>query len=741
MLSATPNRTRRNLLPLLIAFVLAAAPARAQNTPTPTVPDVERLRAHISYLASDKLEGRRTGTPGAQEAARYVAAEFSRLHLSPGGDKSFHNGTDESMGYTQAYTQTFPYVAGVELGKANAMTFATRAADADGSPQAKPETLDLRTGEDWTPLGFSANGTIENAPVVFVGYGITAADQNYDDYKAADVKGNVALAFSGTPDGDNPHGKFTRAGELRFKAAAAHAAGAKALVIIASEVNFKDDSLARLKYDNAGGDAGLPVVVISRQAGAKLLGLQSVAQLTDYEQRVQALKSLVANNTAASNTEAQRLALDNKTVRGVALSITTDVLRKNAPASNVVGVLEGSDPQLKNEVIVIGAHYDHLGRGGEGSLAAREGEIHHGADDNASGTAGLLELARLFSHERTRMRRTVVFIAFSGEEEGLIGSSYYVQNPSRPLEQTVAMINMDMIGRLREGALNVGGVGTASEWRGWVEETNKGYNVKLDPSLTGAGSQPGDSAGSDGGVGKSTGKGADKDAVKGAGKDEGKGKGESVVRGSGRGAAVRNTSGEPVPIIVTGTNGRTAVTATPAERFALRLSDDGFGPSDHSSFYARRVPVLFFFTGSHEDYHKPSDTADRINYEGEARVLQFVRDIVADLQSSERRPTFAVAKAEANSRSTGFRVYLGTVPNYGESTDGLKLDAVREGSPAEKAGVKAGDKVVKLAGRDVHNVYDYTQALSEMKAGQEYEVEVLRDGQRLTLKITPAARK
>jgi S1-C subfamily serine protease len=175
-------------------------------------------------------------------------------------------------------------------------------------------------------------------------------------------------------------------------------------------------------------------------------------------------------------------------------------------------------------------------------------------------------------------------------------------------------------------------------------------------------------------------------------------------------------------------------------RFALRLSEDGFGPSDHSSFFARRVPVRCFFTGSHEDYHKPSDTADRVNYEGEAQVLGLVRDIVYRLQGSDARPTYAVAKAEANTRTT-FRVSLGTVPSYGESTDGLKLDAVREGSPAAAAGLKAGDKIVRLAGRDIRNVYDYTQALSEMKAGQEYEVELLRDGRRLTLKVTPAERK
>ena len=188
-------------------------------------------------------------------------------------------------------------------------------------------------------------------------------------------------------------------------------------------------------------------------------------------------------------------------------------------------------------------------------------------------------------------------------------------------------------------------------------------------------------------------------------------------------------------------SGAGVATATPAPLFTLRLNEDGYGPSDHSSFYSKKVPVLFLFTGAHEDYHKPSDTADKINYEGEARVLSFAREIVYDLQAAERRPTFAVARAEGPSRPTGFRVYLGTVPSYADSADGLKLDGVREGSPAEAAGLKAGDKVVKLAGRDVRNVYDYTQALSEMKAGQEYEVEVLRDAQRLALKITPAARK
>jgi membrane-associated protease RseP (regulator of RpoE activity) len=278
------------------------------------------------------------------------------------------------------------------------------------------------------------------------------------------------------------------------------------------------------------------------------------------------------------------------------------------------------------------------------------------------------------------------------------------------------MLNMDMIGRLRNGALNVGGIGTATELRALVEELNRTTFVA--PVM------------------------ADRDGEKsGAKKDDktGKGKVENPRQISGPYLSPPlGTSSSPAIII--GPDGRTTSPGLMGERFALRLSEDGFGPSDHSSFYARRVPVLFFFTGSHEDYHKPSDTADRVNYEGEALVLQLVRDIVYRLQRTDARPTYAVARAEANTRTT-FRISLGTVPSYGESTDGLKLDAVREGSPAATAGLKAGDKIVKLAGHDIRNVYDYTQALSEMKAGQEYEVELLRDGQRLTLKVTPAERK
>jgi aminopeptidase YwaD len=675
-------------LSALLAFLLLASHAAArQSSQRPGAVEAARLREHVTYLASDKLEGRRTGTDGAREAARYVAREFMRAGVLPGAAVAC-----DELNET-CYMQQFPYVAGVELGRANALT-ATRRADLTGGA---PLAVDFKVGEDWAPLGFGSNARVEG-PVAFVGFGINDAAQNYDDYKGADVKDKVAVALSGTPDGDNPHSRFARSGELRFKAAAARSAGARALVVVAAEEKFTDDKLSRLRYDNTGGDAGLPVVVVSRQAASKVLGLESSDRLSAVETAARLIKE--PSKVFEQSTDL------GKPPQGVVIALTTDIVRKNAPASNVVGALEGSDPKLKNEVIIIGAHYDHLGRGGEGSLAAREGDIHHGADDNASGVAGLLELARLFSKERERMRRTVLFVAFAGEEEGLIGSSFYVQNPARPLAQTVAMINMDMIGRLKDGALNVGGVGTSDVWREWVARANGALSVKVK-----AGAAPA----------------------------QGAAPSAEVVRDPSSGAAPARM--EPTLTVVTGAGGSAAAAATPAERFSLRINEDGYGPSDHSSFYSKQVPVLFFFTGSHEDYHKPSDTADRINYDGEARVLEFVREIVYDLQDASKRPAFAVAKSDGATRRTGFNVSLGTIPSYADSSDGLKLDGVREGSPAAAAGLAAGDVIVRLAGRDVRNVYDYTQALSEMKAGQEYEVELMRGGRRLKLKIIPAARK
>ncbi len=573
---------------LIAALLLATFAAVAQQSESE--PSVAKIQQHVTYLASDELDGRRTGTAGANEAAKYIAREFERLGIRPAP------ATDSRKINVMSarYLQTFPYIGSVELGKNNVLSLRGN------------ETLNFRAGEDWMPLGISPNQKRNLTGVVFAGYGITANELNHNDYKATYTRNQVAVIQKGTPDGDNPHGRFTTAGQLRFKVAAAQSAGVGALLIISDEDDFKNEALAKLHYDNAGL-AGIPVAVISKQAAEKLMN-------------------------------------DAKEV-----TLVTDVVRADVPAHNVVGVIEGSDPVLKNESIVIGAHYDHLGRGGEGSLAPRSGEIHHGADDNASGTAGVLELARIFSTQRPKLKRTLVFIAFSGEEEGLLGSNYYVNHPLMPLDKTVAMINMDMIGRMKDRKLIIGGVGTAKEWRG---------------------------------------------------------------------------------LITAGAN----------NAFELTMNEDGYGPSDHSSFYSKQIPVLFFWTGTHTDYHKPSDTFDKINYADEARILSLVARIVTDVDSADPRLTFTTAKSEPP-RGGAFRVYLGTIPNYADSNDGLLIDGVRDDSPAAKAGLKAGDKIVKISNREVKNVYDYTSALGEMKAGQEYVIEVLRGGEKLTLKIVPEARK
>jgi len=638
---------------VLALLVITAGAIAQKQSATQDGPSSARLQQHISYLASDALNGRRTGTQGANDAAHYIAGEFARLGLHPAIQKA--GASRKGSVAMQQYLQPFPYVAGVELGNGNEFNFVRSGVDA---------IQNLRVGEDWMPLGISANNKV-NGATVFVGYGITAAEQKYDDYAGLDLKGRIAFALTGTPDGDNPHGQLARYEGVRWKAIAARTAGASALVVVSSDPNFKDEKLATLQYDNSAGDAGIPVVVISRNSIEQLLGSPAFEHLEE-----------IAKAHTQSTT---------KLISGV-LTLSVQVVRQEVQAYNVVGMIEGSDPVLKNETIVIGAHYDHLGRGGEGSLAPRSGEIHHGADDNASGTAGVIELARLLTSQPPKPKRTIVFMCFSGEEEGLLGSNYYVNHPIRPLANTVAMINMDMIGRMKDRKLIIGGVGTAKEWREVIGSGNVAQGIKVT-------------------------------------------------------ATSESAAPTGMPVVVSA-NGRPIMTVDSSKTFDLTLQEDGYGPSDHSSFYSKHIPVLFFWTGTHNDYHKPSDTFDKINYTDEARILMLVARIVRDIDKVDKRVTYTVAKSDSQQgRSTGFRVYLGTIPNYSDSNDGLLLDGVRDDSPAAKAGLKAGDKIVKIGDHEVKNVYDYTYALGEMKAGEEYVVEVMRGSEKLTLKIKPEARK
>ncbi|MEP7076952.1 MAG: M28 family peptidase [Acidobacteriota bacterium] len=610
-------------LPLLFVILFSVA-AFAQTAAVANSDAVESgLRKHIEYLASDKLEGRRTGEPGAMLAAKYIESQFTKLKLMPGYDL-------KKADAERSYLQPYPYVTGVEIAASgNSFRLTANSAPVDGV-LAKP-------------VGFSPNSSVENAPVVFAGYGIVSSELKFDDYANLDVTGKVVVIFDGVPDNDNPHGPFYSKFDVRTKALIAKDKGAVGILLISREDKFDDDKLTRLGYDQSLGEAAIPTFVISRNTAWSVLGIDE-----------KGLKFLEQLETAKKDDPAD-VHINLKDTRP-SVSFKVNLVKRSVNAYNVVGILPGNDPVLKNEAIVIGAHYDHLGHGGQGSLAANSTEIHHGADDNASGTAAVIELARQFAKDKNN-KRTLIFVCFSGEEEGLFGSNFYVNNPVFPLDKTVAMINMDMIGRLNDNKLTIGGMGTASEWAELIKRNN--------------------------------------DFVAGA-----------------------KSSGI----------------------FTLQLNEDGFGPSDHSSFYGKKIPVLFFFTGTHNDYHKPTDTADKINYEGELSVLNYVAAITKAIDQNPQRPTYTVAKSSMTGGRTGFNISLGTIPNYADATDGLLLDGVRDGSPAAKAGVKAGDKVVKLAGHEVRNVMDYTYILGEMKAGEEYEIVVLRGGEKLTMKIVPVKR-
>jgi len=588
---------------------------------------VEQITRHIQFLASDKLQGRRTGTTENEQAANYIARQFQSYGLKPASASGF--------------LQAFNFVSGVKLGEQN--TF--RVTDPGGARE-------LKVAVDFMPLAFSAHEVAEGE-VIFVHYGISAPELQYDNYKDVDVKGKIVMMLRGSPDADNPHGRFaefTQPGlEIQNKTLKAREKGARGVIFISEEKNFSDDRLSHLRHDLNFLDAGIPVVSISSQTGAAILRGQGPTLSGTDEKAKDDAERLQASGPALL-------------LKDVSIRFKTDVVKINGKSANVVAVLKGSDPKLANEYVVLGAHYDHLGLGGPESLASKpEGQIHHGADDNASGTSGLMELARVLAAERVKPKRSILFVAFSGEELGLLGSGAYTKNPALPLSSAVAMLNMDMIGRLRQGALFIGGVGTSPAWKPLIDKLNQ----------------------ADGG---------------------------SAANGSG-------------------------------SRFQLSFGQDGFGPSDHQSFYVRDVPVLFFFTGTHEDYHKPTDTADKINAEGERQILEFVREAAIAVANEPERLAFTKVKIESKPTGRGFRVYLGTVPNYSDQSDGMKLDGVRPASPAERAGLLAGDIVMMLGKTAIKNVYDYTYALGEMRAGEEVEVVIKRNGKQMTLKITPEKRQ
>lgn len=600
------------LFALLAAGVASAAarlptpPAEPELAPAPAIRGADFLR-HVEFLASDALGGRGVGTPGIEQAAEYIAQRFDAAGLEPAGS----DGT---------FFQPFDVTLGQRLTGGSSLI--VRGAE-----------LEAEVHRDFVPLPFSSPDSFEG-PLAFAGYGITNEEAGYDDYADFDAKGKVLLILRFEPHDADPKAKFgghSPSAHATFdrKASVARKQGAKALLIVNPPLHHGDkDVLFPFEAGGSVHTSGLPMLHITRALAGRLLAAADMPSLETLQKRL--------------DTRRKPLSQDMK---GLAVKGDPGLERQRVTTRNVVGLLKGEGPRA-GEYIVIGAHYDHLGRTipRSGRSASRpadlQPEIHNGADDNASGTAGLIELARALAHGE-RPNRSILFIAFSGEESGLLGSAHYVNHPTAPLERMAAMLNMDMIGRLRDRRLQVFGVQTSPEFDPLVERMAEGLDLKL------------------------------------------------------------------------------------------KTSGGGFGPSDHTSFYRKKVPVLHFFTGIHNEYHRPSDDADTINAEGGAVVLELIRRVAVELANARERPSY-VAVAEKGASRAGAKVRMGVMPSYtDDDAPGMLVDGVSPGSPAARAGLREGDRILMVGDIAVNSVYDLMEVLGEYEPGNEADVTVLRDGERL----------
>jgi Tol biopolymer transport system component len=568
-----------------------------QFSPEITVDDLKR---QVAFLASDELEGRMTGSDGSQCAADYIADYLRSVSIAP----TF---------------QSFEFTAGVKV-----VTNQNRLA-------VNGTTFEVE--KDFRPLSFTENKEIEGQ-VVFVGYGLKVPGKDgYDSYTGLDVTNKVALALRFVPEDVEPKRRqeLNRYAGLRYKAMIAREHGAKGILFVIGPNSPNPDELVGLNFDSTQAGSGIAAASISSNVARALL------------------PDLKAAQSALDKEDPHAVGRGVPAEPKVHVKLATAVEQIRKQDRNVLGFLPGSSP----EYIIVGGHYDHLGFGESGAMLRKgeENQIHNGADDNASGVGAIMELAASLSQVSKRSRG-VLFAFWSGEEIGLVGSSYFVEHPTLPLSNAVAYLNFDMVGRLKDNKLLLQGIGSSAAWRRLIEKRN-------------------------------------------------------VAAG-----------------------------------FNAVLQEDPFLPTDTTSFYPKGVPVLSFFTGTHDDYHRPTDDADKLEYDGLLRITKFAGGIISDLVTAPARPDYVKVERSAPTGSReNLRAYLGTIPDYATEVAGVKLSGVRGGSPAEKGGLKGGDIIVEFGGQKVANIYDYTYALDAVKIGQPVAIAVMREGKRVALTVIPEARK
>ena len=673
----------------ILGFASLCLPLRTLRADEATDASEKRLKETVTLLASDDLEGRGVGTRGIDKAAEFLAEEFAKLGLK----------TDLFDG---SPFQKFKITTGAELGPSEANTLVLQ-----GPPEkegGEPKKLELALSKDFSPLAMGGSGKV-SSPLVFVGYGITAKDLKkdfvYDDYEGVDVKGKIVVIVRKEPQQENKDSIFNGAAPSKYapfqqKIVTATERGALAVIFVNDSIELKLrsqeakkqlaeslDALVELRTkfkelkeptaEEFAAYAGQAHTLASTAAETSQLLAGSPDRLLPYNgagedgsgKRIpvffclrEALngvfKAALGKDLATIENEIDAdLKPRSHALTGWSAAGETNIIRKEVEAKNVIAVLEGEGP-LADETIVVGAHYDHLGMGGAGSLAPWTTAIHNGADDNASGTSTLVEIATRFAKSGKKPRRRIVFMAFSGEERGLLGSNYYVKNPRFPLESTVAMYNLDMVGRLKDDKLAVYGTATAKHFDAMVEELSKKMG------------------------------------------------------------------------------------------FVLTKYEGGFGPSDHSSFYGKKIPVLHFFTGTHTDYHRPSDDSDKLNIAGMRRVADMVVDIVERTDATDARPEYVeikkfegIAPAEGSERSAS----LGTMPDYNTKADGVMLELIMPGGAAEKAGLKAGDVLTKFGNLKISNIDDFENALRAHKPGDKVKLKAKRGADEVEVDATLGTRR
>jgi len=581
-------------------------------TPPISGADPQRYLDDIKVLTTPAMEGRGAGTKGLTRAQHLIESRYKSLGLEPAG--------------THSYLYPFTVITGAQLKGKNDFAVVTTG-----------EKRELKAKVDFVPYSFSASGAARGG-LVFAGYGISADEFHYDDYAGVDVKDKIVVVLRYEPPSFAVQGGnqgMTRHSQLVTKAINARNHGVRALVLVNGKLgDGEEDLLTRFGSVSGPENVGIVFVQVKNDVAASWLKA-SGKSLGEVQEQIN------------SSSKPASFVLPENLTAALVVSIRTT----RATVNDVLAYLPGKT----DEYVIIGAHYDHLGRGNFDSLAPSQiGQIHPGADDNASGTAGVLELARLLAPQKGKLRRGILFMSFAGEELGLLGSAAWVKEPTRPLDKAVAMLNMDMIGRIKDQKVYIGGVGTGSTLKAAVEQ------------------------------------------------------------------------------------------AAEKSGFKIEYSPGGYSSSDHASFVSKKIPVLFFFSGLHSDYHKPSDTWEKIDPVAATRLLGVVGTTGELLADAAARPSFIVVaedKPAGGSGGSGYGPYFGSIPDFGQVETGVKFSDVKPGSPAAKAGLKAGDILVQFGDKPIKNLYDFTDALRRSKVGEVVEVKVLREGQTVTASVKLEQRK